>query len=243
MLSFRSVAFAAFVLFGYFYFLSSEHKDRAMNKLGMLLEVRSKMRPQEPSQLIPPPAKAPAQAPTPVLEVTAVAEEKGATKILLSEREPEYITPPAEELKLYSTKIYFKQKNGTYELLRLRAISKYSYTPDMGSHVAQTMNFVFFDPAGSSDTLPPKTFRVVIKMSNGQLAVLSGILLVSLSEIRQAGPLAQRFGLTLKAQDNSRGLAYLGVPDADRLTELLHLLRQEPSVKSVEAEIVQNWKN
>ncbi|KYG66086.1 hypothetical protein AZI86_03195 [Bdellovibrio bacteriovorus] len=249
MLSARSILFAAAILIGYFYFLSSEYKDRTLDSMAKLIQTQDKYHPiQPPPQKIEMASQAPAEPPAPAGAVQsallAAAIEQDKAKVVLPPQEEalEHLSPSTEQLRRYATNDFFIQGQGSFQVLRLRAISKYSYTEEMGTVIDQKMNLVFFDPSESSATAKPMTFPVVMKSSNGQLGILSGTLLVTMKDIQQAGLLAQRFGLALKAQDNSLGLAYLGAPRADEVSELINSLRQDPAVKSVEAEIVQNWK-
>lgn len=248
MFSARSILFAAAILIGYFYFLSSEHKDRALNSMAKLIETQDKYHPiQPPPQKIEMASQAPAEPATPsavqsALLAAAIEQDKAKVVLPSQEEELEHLSPSTDQLRRYATNNFFIQGQGSFQVLRLRAISKYSYTDEMGTVVDQKMNLVFFDPSESSAAAKPMTFPVVMKSSNGQLGILSGTLLVAMKDIQQAGLLAQRFGLALKAQDNSLGLAYLGAPRADEVGELISNLRQDPAVKSVEAEIVQNWK-
>lgn len=245
MLSFRSIVFAAALLFAYFYFLNSDSKLKFIHSLSKLTDVESKYRPIEP-----PPQKIEfsshaAEAPAPSSNhaiMAAASDDKAQIHLPPQEDELDRLSLPSEQLQRYGTNTFLKQDQGSFQLLRLRAISKYSYDSQMGPRIDEKMNLVFFDPSESSASSLPMTFPVVMKNSNGQLGILSGTLMVTMKDIQQAGLLAQRFGLALKAQDNALDLAYLAAPRADQLGDLITGLRQDPDVKSVEAEIVQNWK-
>jgi hypothetical protein len=149
---------------------------------------------------------------------------------------------PAAQLMRFATGTALRQDQGVFEVLRLRAISKYSYNSNMGNLVDEKMNLVFFDPAIGAKDAMPMTFPVVMKMSNGQLGIISGTLIVTMKNIQEAGTLGQRFGLSLKAQDDTLAMAYFAAPKVDRINDLIADLRLDPSVKSVQAEIVQSWK-
>lgn len=232
MLSVRTMVLAAIFLIGYFYFLSSGHKDRLLNSLGKLTEVEGTVRPEPPVVTATPPVPAPVPVPA-----TPTLPEPGLSPRFRDElwRPP----VPKEQLQKYLTNSFFQQDRGTFQVLRLRAIPRYSYTSQMGPIVDERMNMVFFDPTMAS--LPP-TFPVVMNSSTGRLGVITGTIVVKLKNIRQAGILAQRFGLALKAQDDSLGLAYLVPPRVDQVAAYIYELSKYPGVKYVKAEIFQSWK-
>jgi hypothetical protein len=237
----RGLIFAAVILLGYFYFLNSEHKDRALQSFARLTNVPDIARPVHISQKDFS-SKSNPQIHAPTASIPAPTSLDKAAIHLPANDVPEPADLPASQLMKFATGRVIQQEQGTFELLRLRAISKYSYTSDMGNFVDEKMKLVFFDPAAGATASLPMTFPVVVKSSNGQIGIISGTLLVSMRDIQQASDLAQRYGLALKAQDDSLSLAYMGVPRADQVNELMVQIRQEPSVKSVSAEIVQNWK-
>jgi hypothetical protein len=148
----------------------------------------------------------------------------------------------ASRLAKFGTGVILTQGQGSFEMLNLHAISKASYSAEMGELVSEKMNMVIFNPSPHATNSLPSTFPVVMKNSNGSLGLISGTLLVTMSDINQAGIIGQRHGLSLKAQDSALGLAFFVVPKVSEINLVMANLRQDPSVKSVEAEIVQNWK-
>lgn len=247
MLSTRSLVLAALILIGYFYFLNSEHKNRMLNSLGRLIEVENAPRPMASSIPAAPAPPPPAQAPTPAPSsspAAIVAADPVLPEIEALSLQEIYGRPPLakEQLQKYLTTSFFQQDQFSFYVLRLRAVLKNLYTPAMGTLIDERATMVVFDPSPSFSSTLVTTYPVVMKSTNGQLGIVSGTLIVKLKDISHAGHLALRFGLGLKAQDDSLKLAYLVVPRPDQVGAFIKPLREYPGVKWVKAEIIQSWK-
>lgn len=132
----------------------------------------------------------------------------------------------------------------TFEMLKLKAITKDQYEPHMGSLISEKLGFVIYaaddhDPflLSIDGTLP-----VVANKSNGMLGIVTGTIVVTLKESSMAQALAQTYDLTLKYLDKEMRLAYFSAPSKTALDKVVEALQKDVSVEHVNLEIVQSKK-
>lgn len=227
MLSRNSIVFAIVILVGYFYFLGSEHKDHTLRSLERLTHVRSKFQPIEP-----PPQK---------IEMASLGSI-APIKVVKAVESPELTPmPSAEELRSYATESFFKQNSIVFQMTRLRAVPSNQFHDKMGRNIFRKMNFVFFEPSEPSGANVSASLPVLFNTTSGQPALVSGTLIVGLKDVSRASQVAEKYGLALTAQDNMLGVVHFGSPRSNETNEIMQMLRADPEVKSVSAEILETW--
>jgi hypothetical protein len=136
--------------------------------------------------------------------------------------------------------------NGRKQMvLGARAVVRSDYRPYMGKILFEHQSYVVFeqDTAASlnwKNLVVRAADRPLVVNPNGRLGVVTGTLVVKLSDVHKADVLAGRENLQLLRLDEAVGIAYFRAPENYELMTGAERLRKSPDVERVEIEIVQS---
>lgn len=148
---------------------------------------------------------------------------------------------PLDVVRRYGSGAGWSGDGGSFEVLKLRAVRRDEYSPELGPALFERNGRVVF-AAENGDALDGRSLPVVARASNGVLGFLSGVLLVTLNDRSDVDPVARTHGLELKAYDEDLRLATLRVPEGTSILQMMKTLQSDPSVADVKPEVIQSFK-
>jgi hypothetical protein len=220
--------------------------------LGLLFLFNSKSSKSEPEQTSassqsPPPKAVVKPAPAPAPEVRVDMDARVGRASMKIVNGPSFAESAQGQTSLIER---FRLPSATplsgaesFEMMKLKAVLESSYRPEMGERIEEKFGFVIFASRQSQFNLTlDGSLPVVAKIGNGVLGIVTGTIIVTLTDSQAAKNVANAHGLNLKFVDLDLKLAYYSAPATAALDQVAAELKANSYVEQVTLEVVQARK-
>lgn len=138
----------------------------------------------------------------------------------------------------------FNMNRGSYQLVGARAVKAANYHSGMGEKVFEQNGFVVVatDPGLWQDMTYRSTDNPVVVSSSGRVGIVTGTIMVKLSNASRAQQFARRHNLELLSIDRDIHTAFFKPAENVSILRTVESLRLDGSAENVELEIVSGRK-